>query len=102
MTSFFYSLVETTFYSHRLKNKIAGPLHRHKKGRNYGGFTKSRALASLQRHEKQLKSYIMHQGRKGILLTNTENTRADELPRARGANDIFYNTCVILEVFWNS
>ena len=45
--------------------------------------------------------YYTPRGRKGTLLTSTENTRVDEVPLPRGAYTIFYNTCVISDVFWN-
>ena len=32
---------------------------------------------------------------------STENTRVDEVPLPRGAYAIFYNTCVISDVFWS-
>ena len=67
---------------------------------------KSTDLAPLHRHEKRLKScmcytivYYAPRGRKGTLLTSTENTRVEEVPLPRGAYAIFYNTRVISDVF---
>ena len=45
--------------------------------------------------------YYAPRGRKGTLLTSTENTRVDEVPLPCGAYAIFYNTCVISDVFWS-
>ena len=45
--------------------------------------------------------YYAPRGRKGTLLTSTENTRVDKVPLPRGAYAIFYNACVISDVFWS-
>ena len=43
--------------------------------------------------------YYAPRGRKRTLLTSTENTGVDKVPLPRGAYAIFYNTCVISDVF---
>ena len=43
--------------------------------------------------------YYARRGRKGTLLTSSENTRVDKVPLPRSAYAIFYNTCVISDVF---
>ena len=45
--------------------------------------------------------YYAPRGRKGTLLTSTENIRVDKVPLPRGAYAIFYNTCVISDFFWS-
>ena len=46
-------------------------------------------------------AYYAPRGRKGTILTNTENTRVDKVPLPRGAYVIFDDTCVISDVFWS-
>ena len=46
--------------------------------------------------------YYAPRGRKGTLLTSTENIRIDKVSLPCGAYAIFYNTCVISDVFWGS
>ena len=43
--------------------------------------------------------YYAPRGRQGTLSMSTENTRVDKAPLPRGAYAIFYNTCVISDVF---
>ena len=43
--------------------------------------------------------YYAPRGRKGTSLTSAENTLVDKVPLPRGAYAIFYNTCVISDVF---
>ena len=58
-------------------------------------------------HDKDIYAIIVYyapRGRKGTLLTSTESTRVNSPPPPllRGAYAIFYNTCVIPDVFWGS
>ena len=45
--------------------------------------------------------YYATWGRRGTLLTSTENTRVDKVPLPRGAYAIFYKICMISDVFWS-
>ena len=46
--------------------------------------------------------YYALRGRKGTLFTSTENTGVDKVPLPRSAYAIFYDACVISDVFWAS